>query len=280
MAAVSSIAGGFRRMPSCGRIRPRPGPRARRSCPGRGHRRGPLRRLGRRHGVRKHVPRRSEQRRLLLRLGRRQPPAVGRRGALGDAEVRARRTAELLDHLEVIGRSGIERHPGAVGDWGALGVRGQRFQGRVGRLARAAPARPVGARANVRRGPISRYTSTGLGRGLDLDIGGSGRRALASPKEAKTAGGSRQPTVSPPSPAVWMARQTFSGEQGISMWRTPRWLTASITAFCTAGIEPIVPDSPMPLAPNGFRGVGVSVLRVSKEGTRPHSASRIRPASM
>ena len=163
MAAVSSIAGGFRRMPSlraypasawttCSTIlsRSRPPPRS-------------LAELGRRagHDVREHVPRRSEQRRLLLRLGRRQPPAVGRRGALGYAEVRARRTAELLDHLEVIGRSGIERHPGPVGDC-ALGVR-PAFPGPrrpscpsgtspASRALRERPSRP-----------ISRYTSTGLG---------------------------------------------------------------------------------------------------------------------
>ena len=42
------------------------------------------------------------------------------------------------------------------------------------------------------------------------------------------------------------------------MCRTPRWATASTTAFCTAGVEPIVPASPMPLAPSGLSGVGVS----------------------
>ena len=41
---------------------------------------------------------------------------------------------------------------------------------------------------------------------------------------------------------------------------------ASTTAFCTAGVEPIVPDSPMPLAPSGLSGVGVSVFDASKLG--------------
>ena len=50
------------------------------------------------------------------------------------------------------------------------------------------------------------------------------------------------------------------------MWRTPRWASASITAFCTAGVEPIVLASPMPLAPSGLSGVGVSVLCTSKLG--------------
>ena len=40
------------------------------------------------------------------------------------------------------------------------------------------------------------------------------------------------------------------------MCRTPRWASASITAFCTAGVEPIVAASPMPFAPSGFSGVG------------------------
>jgi hypothetical protein len=52
----------------------------------------------------------------------------------------------------------------------------------------------------------------------------------------------------------------------MSMWRTPRGARASTTALCTAGVEPMVPDSPMPLAPSGLRGVGVSVWAVSKLG--------------
>ena len=47
------------------------------------------------------------------------------------------------------------------------------------------------------------------------------------------------------------------------MCLTPRCLSASTTAFCTAGVEPIVADSPMPLAPIGLTGVGVSVLEAS-----------------
>ena len=56
------------------------------------------------------------------------------------------------------------------------------------------------------------------------------------------------------------ARQTRSGVSGRSMWRTPRWDSASTTAFCTAGVEPIVADSPIPFTPSGFRCVGVSVF--------------------
>ena len=44
------------------------------------------------------------------------------------------------------------------------------------------------------------------------------------------------------------------------------WATASTTAFCIAGVDPIVPDSPIPFAPKGLRGLAVSVLCVSNEG--------------
>ena len=63
-----------------------------------------------------------------------------------------------------------------------------------------------------------------------------------------------------------MARHTRSGVQGMPTWRTPRCERASTTALCTDGVEPMAPDSPIPLAPSGFRGVGVSVLAVSKKG--------------
>jgi hypothetical protein len=52
----------------------------------------------------------------------------------------------------------------------------------------------------------------------------------------------------------------------MSMCRTPRWATASITAFCTAGVAPMVLASPMPLAPSGLFGVGVSVECTSNDG--------------
>jgi len=53
----------------------------------------------------------------------------------------------------------------------------------------------------------------------------------------------------------------------MSMWRTPRWLTASMTEFCTAGVAPIVPASPIPLTPSGLIGVGVSLSSSSKLGS-------------
>jgi hypothetical protein len=59
-----------------------------------------------------------------------------------------------------------------------------------------------------------------------------------------------------------IARHTRSGVAGMSRCRTPRCASASTTAFWTAGIEPIVPASPIPFAPSGFLGVGVSVCEV------------------
>ena len=64
-----------------------------------------------------------------------------------------------------------------------------------------------------------------------------------------------------------IAAHTRPGVVGMSMWRTPRWLTASMTAFCTAGVAPIVPASPMPLTPSGLTGVGVSLVSSSKLGS-------------
>ena len=66
-----------------------------------------------------------------------------------------------------------------------------------------------------------------------------------------------------------MARHTRSGVSGMSMWRTPRCASASTTAFCTAGVEPIVAASPIPFAPSGLRYVGVSVGRLDERQSRP-----------
>ena len=65
----------------------------------------------------------------------------------------------------------------------------------------------------------------------------------------RPAGRTRSSGRSPSASARRGLRQIFSGVTGMSMWRTPRWARASITALCTAGVEPMVPDSPMPLAP-------------------------------
>jgi hypothetical protein len=60
-------------------------------------------------------------------------------------------------------------------------------------------------------------------------------------------------------------RHTRSGVHGMSTWRMPHGANASTTAFCTAGVDPMVPDSPIPFAPSGFSGDGVSVFMVSNE---------------
>ncbi len=42
----------------------------------------------------------------------------------------------------------------------------------------------------------------------------------------------------------------------MSRWRTPNGFSASTTALTTAGVEPMVAASPMPLAPSGLNGDG------------------------
>lgn len=94
------------------------------------------------------------------------------------------------------------------------------------------------------------------------------RRQAGGPvATSNTAGGSRHGDGGLPASAARIAFHTRSGVHGMSRWRMPRWLSASTTALCTAGVEPIVPDSPMPFAPSGLRGDGVSVLLASKVGS-------------
>src|SRR5215813_3525355 len=54
-------------------------------------------------------------------------------------------------------------------------------------------------------------------------------------------------------------RHTFSDLMGMSTWVTPRWARASTTALTMAGGAAMVGDSPMPLAPNGLWGLGVTI---------------------
>ena len=75
--------------------------------------------------------------------------------------------------------------------------------------------------------------------------------------------------------AQFIARHTRSAVAGMSMCCTPRCASASITAFCTAGVAPIVPDSPMPLAPSGLRGVGVSCGIRSNIGSSAAEIERV-----
>src|SRR5581483_3402756 len=69
------------------------------------------------------------------------------------------------------------------------------------------------------------------------------------------------------SAASRIARHTRCEVVGRSMCRTPRWATASTTAFWTAGVAPVVPASPTPLAPSGLYGVGVCIVTSSNAGT-------------
>ena len=50
---------------------------------------------------------------------------------------------------------------------------------------------------------------------------------------------------------AWIADHTRSGSSGMSILRTPRCASASITAFTYAAGEPTVADSPTPFAPIG-----------------------------
>src|SRR5262249_20046535 len=63
-----------------------------------------------------------------------------------------------------------------------------------------------------------------------------------------------------------MMRHSFSGRSIMSMCLTPNSLSASTAAATMQGVEPSVPASPIPFAPNGFTGVGVTVLSSSKRG--------------
>ena len=62
------------------------------------------------------------------------------------------------------------------------------------------------------------------------------------------------------------ARQSFSGVNGGSTQRPP---SAAVTALAIAAGVPIVPASPIPLAPSGFSGDGDSTNAVSIGGCSP-----------
>ncbi len=77
-------------------------------------------------------------------------------------------------------------------------------------------------------------------------------RAVAWPGSDSSKCGIAAPSVAPPAPGPLIALHTRSGVHGIRMSLTPRWRTASTTAFTTAGVEAIVPASPTPLVPSVF----------------------------
>ena len=71
-----------------------------------------------------------------------------------------------------------------------------------------------------------------------------------------------------------MARRTVMGEAGIRTSVMPWGRRASTTAFMTAGVEAMVPASPMPFTPMGLVPDGVTVwsnfmsMHSAAEGTR------------
>ena len=122
-----------------------------------------------------------------------------------------------------------------------------------------------GLRARVVRGP-HRLISSGSA---------SSELVALTGRLANTSGGSRHGDARACDSASRMALQTRSGVHGMSRCRTPRWLRASTTAFCTAGVEPTVADSPMPLAPSGLSGVGVSVFASLERGQLGRARHRV-----
>src|SRR5262249_10520056 len=75
-------------------------------------------------------------------------------------------------------------------------------------------------------------------------------------------------------PTSSSAPQTLSDVSGMSMFRTPAWASASMTAFTNAAGEPTVADSPTPLAPIGWCGDGGTVSPSSKPGVSHDVRSR------
>src|SRR2546421_5741056 len=68
-------------------------------------------------------------------------------------------------------------------------------------------------------------------------------------------------------PLRCISAQSFCGVAGIATSLTPNGSSASTMAFMTAGVEAIVPASPMPLVPSGVTGLRVMVDASSKDGT-------------
>ncbi len=71
-----------------------------------------------------------------------------------------------------------------------------------------------------------------------------------------------------------IALHTLAGVSGMSACRTPNGRSASITELTTAGGEPTVAASPIPLAPMGWCGDGVTVEPISQDGHSTDVGSR------
>src|SRR4051812_32618075 len=67
-------------------------------------------------------------------------------------------------------------------------------------------------------------------------------------------------------PFRWISCHTFSGVAGMLTSLTPNGASASTIAFMRAGVEAIVPASPIPFVPSGLTGLGVMVASSSNDG--------------
>ena len=106
-----------------------------------------------------------------------------------------------------------------------------------------------------RAGPAGAGVAADVGRGEAGHVAQEvhEQRAVRAPRLSTCAAvdGHGRPSLGSPLASL-IAVQTRSGVVGMSMCRTPRWLTASMTAFWMAGVAPIVPASPIPLTPSGL----------------------------
>src|SRR5690606_19906425 len=134
---------------------------------------------------------------------------------------------------------------------GLLSRAGESWRSREGAARRAA------REANVQRGRLrpSLWGQVGLRK----KVSHPARFAASPPPLRGTARSGYRYVVE----TFWRARQIFSGVTGIWMSASPR---ASRTALSTAGVDPMAPASPIPFAPNGLVGVGVTVPASRNDG--------------
>ena len=129
------------------------------------------------------------------------------------------------------------------------------------------------AKMGLVRDSVIRPSTTAASPGRTL-VGWRARTTVAITNGARSLNSCSTRTARSPSimfrapPFLLLAlRPTRPGVQGMSMWRTPNGASASQTAFTIAGGEPTVADSPIPFAPSGWWGDGVTVWPVSHSGT-------------
>src|SRR5215470_13269201 len=96
----------------------------------------------------------------------------------------------------------------------------------------------------------------------DLSVADHRRSAQGRVHFINAVGDVHRPQASLPCRAC----QIFSGVRGMSIWRTPTWARASITALAMATGAASVGNSPIPFAPIGVRGDSVSSVSRVKAG--------------